>query len=202
MELLRKTFAPLRRLYDWTVAKAALPNAESYLAGLAFIESSFFPIPPDVLLIAMGFSNRERTFRYALTTTLFSIIGGIFGYFIGFALFETIGQPIIAFYHLEPLVEVIRAKYDANAFLAVFTAAFTPIPFKLITISAGLFHVNFFSFVLASVLGRGLRFFAVAGVMRYLGPRARPLIEKYFELFTILFTILLIGGFLVIGYLR
>ncbi|MCR4256084.1 MAG: DedA family protein [Candidatus Uhrbacteria bacterium] len=202
MELLRKAFTPLRRLYDWTVAKAALPNAESYLAGLAFAESSFFPIPPDVLLIAMGFSNREKIFRYAVTTTIFSIIGGIAGYFIGFALFEMIGQPIITFYHLEPLVEVVRAKYDANAFLAVFTAAFTPIPFKLITISAGLFHVNFLYFVLASVLGRGLRFFAVAGVMRYLGPRARPLIEKYFELFTILFTLLLVGGFVVIGYLR
>ncbi len=202
MELLRKAFGPLRRLYDWTVAKAALPNAESYLAALAFAESSFFPIPPDVLLIAMGFSNRERTFRYAVTTTLFSIIGGMAGYFIGFALFETIGQPIIAFYHLEPLVEVIRVKYEANAFLAVFTAAFTPIPFKLITISAGLFQINFLPFVFASVLGRGLRFFAVATVMRYLGPKARPLIEKYFELFTILFTMLLIGGFLVIGYLR
>ncbi len=202
MSIIRKVFGPIRRLYDWTVAKAALPIAESYLAVLSFAESSFFPIPPDVLLIAMGFSNREKTFRYALTTTLFSIFGGIFGYFIGFALFETIGQPIISFYHLEPLVEVIRAKYEANAFLAVFTAAFTPIPFKLITISAGLFHVNFLYFIFASILGRGMRFFAVASVMRYLGPKARPLIEKYFELFTVLFTILLIGGFVVIGYLR
>lgn len=202
MQFIRNLFTPIRRLYDWTVAKAALPNAESYLAGLSFAESSFFPIPPDVLLIAMGFSNRERTFRYAATTTVFSILGGVFGYVIGFALFEAVGQPIIAFYHLESLVEVIRVRYEANAFLAVFTAAFTPIPFKLITISAGLFHVDFLMFVLASILGRGMRFFAVAGVMRYVGPKAKPLIEKYFELFTVLFTVLLIGGFVVIGYLR
>jgi membrane protein YqaA with SNARE-associated domain len=202
MDTLRKIFAPIRCLYDWTVEKAAFPNAESYLAALAFAESSFFPIPPDVLLIAMGFSKKEKTFRFAAIATLFSIIGGMLGYLIGFALFEAIGQPIIDFYHLQPLVEVIRAKYDANAFLSVFTAAFTPIPYKLITISAGLFRINFLHFMLASILGRGLRFFAVGTILRYVGPKARPFIEKYFELFTIAFTLLLIGGFLIIGYLR
>lgn len=201
MEMLRTTFGPLRRLYDRIVAKAAEPNAESYLAALAFAESSFFPIPADVLLVAMGFSNRSRTFRYALTTTVFSILGGVFGYFIGYALYEAVGKPIVNFYQLEPLVHSIEVKYAANAFLAIFTAAFTPIPYKLITISAGLFHIDFIVFLVASLFGRSMRFFAVAGVMYLVGPRARPLIEKYFELFTVAFTVLLIGGFLAVRYL-
>lgn len=201
MEAMKKVFSPIRRMYDWTVEKAGRPDAEKYLAGLAFAESSFFPIPPDVLLIAMSFSNREKTLRYAAITTLFSVIGGVAGYLIGFTLFEAIGKPIIGFYHLESLVTVVQAKYEANAFLTVFTAAFTPIPYKLITIAAGLFHISFGPFMLASALGRGLRFFAVGLVIRQIGPKAKPFIEKYFELFTIAFTLLLIGGFVIIKYL-
>lgn len=201
MEAMKKVFSPIRRMYDWTVEKAARPDAEKYLAGLAFAESSFFPIPPDVLLIAMGFSNREKALRYATITSIFSVIGGIAGYLIGYFVFEAIGRPIVSFYHLESLVDVVQQKYEANAFLTVFTAAFTPIPYKLITIAAGLFRISFGPFMIASVLGRSARFFAVALVMRQIGPKAKPLIEKYFELFTIAFTLLLIGGFVIIKYL-
>jgi len=201
MEFLQKSFAPLRKLYDWTVAKSGSPKAEKYLALLAFAESSFFPIPPDVLLLAMGFSNRKRSFHYASICLLFSLLGGVIGYLIGYGLYESIGVPIISFYHLQPFMEAIGTRYEAHAFLAVFTAAFTPIPYKLITISAGLFRISFIPFFIATILGRGARFFLVAGVIYTIGPKARPFIEKYFEWFTLLFTALLIGGFFVIRYL-
>lgn len=201
MEAVKRVLSPIRRMYDWTVEKAGRPDAEKYLAVLAFAESSFFPIPPDVLLIAMGFSNREKALRYATITTVFSILGGIAGYAIGYFVFEAIGKPIVSFYHLESLVDVVRQKYNENAFLTVFTAAFTPIPYKLITIAAGLFRISFAPFMIASVLGRGMRFFAVALIMQKIGPKAKPFIEKYFEWFTLAFTIILIGGFVAIKYL-
>lgn len=201
MEAVKRVFSPIRRMYDWTVEKAGRPNAEKYLAGLAFAESSFFPIPPDVLLITMGFSNREKALRYAAITTVFSVLGGIAGYTIGYFVFEAVGKPIVAFYHLEPLVDIVRQKYNDNAFLTVFTAAFTPIPYKLITIAAGLFRISFAPFMIASVLGRGMRFFAVALVMQKIGPKAKPFIEKYFEWFTLVFTVILISGFVAIKYL-
>lgn len=202
MEMIRKAFSPLRRVYDWMVNKADHPHAERYLAGLAFAESSFFPIPPDVLLIAMGFCRREKALRYALICSVGSIAGGIVGYGIGYGLYEAIGAPIVAFYQLQELMISIGTKYEANAFLTVFTAAFTPIPFKLITIAAGLFKISFGPFIIASAIGRSARFFMVALVIRELGPRARPFIEKYFELFTVAFTVLLVGGFLALKYLR
>lgn len=201
MPFLEQIFRPLRHLYDWTVKKAEHPKAIRWLAFFAFIESSIFPVPPDVLLIAMTFSKRERAFRYALVTMLFSVLGGILGYFIGYGLYEGIGEAIVRFYHLEPLVGAIGARYEANAAITVFTAAFTPIPYKLITISAGLFHISFGPFLLASFVGRGIRFLLVALVMYIAGPRARPLIEKYFELATLIFAALLVLGFFAIRYL-
>lgn len=191
----------MRKLYDWTVEKAGHRHAIWWLAALAFAESSFFPVPPDVLLIAMTFAKREKALRYAAVTSIFSIIGGTFGYLIGYGLFELIGRPIVAFYHLGAFMEAIGSRYDANAFIAVFTAAFTPIPYKVITISAGLFKIHFWSFILASVLGRSSRFLAVALLMYAIGPRAKPIIEKYFELATIAFTLLLVLGFVAIRYL-
>jgi len=201
MEAVKRALSPIRRMYDWTIDKAGKPNAEKYLAGLAFAESSFFPIPPDVLLIAMGFSNRQKALRYATITTVFSVLGGIAGYAIGYFVFEAVGKPIVTFYHLEPLVDMVQIKYEENAFVTVFTAAFTPIPYKLITIAAGLFHISFAPFMIASVLGRGMRFFIVALVMQKIGPKAKPFIEKYFEWFTLAFTLILVGGFLAVKYL-
>ncbi len=201
MNVLETAFRPLRKLYHWTVAKAEHPKAVYWLAFFAFLESSIFPVPPDVLLVAMTFAKRERAFRYAAVTLLFSLLGGIAGYVIGFGLYESIGQAIIHTYGLEELVQTIGARYEANAFIAVFTAAFTPIPYKLITISAGLFKISFFPFFIASLIGRGIRFFAVAGVLYYVGPKAKPFIEKYFELVTLLFTALLILGFFALRYI-
>lgn len=201
MNVLETAFRPLRRLYDWTINKAQHPKAEYWLALFAFLESSIFPVPPDVLLLAMTFSKRERAFRYAAVTLLFSLLGGITGYFIGFGLYEAIGEPIIQFYNLQALVAEVGSRYEANAFITVFTAAFTPIPYKLITISAGLFEISFFPFFLASFVGRGIRFFTVALILYVAGPKAKPFIEKYFELVTVIFTALLVLGFFAIRFL-
>jgi membrane protein YqaA with SNARE-associated domain len=201
MYLLETAFRPLRKLYDWTVEKAAQPKAERWLAFFAFIESSFFPVPPDVLLIAMTFSKREKALRYAFIAALFSILGGILGYLIGFGLFELVGRPIVDFYHLGGFVETVGARYEANAFITVFTAAFTPIPYKVITISAGLFEISFLPFMIASILGRSSRFLAVALILYAIGPKAKPFIEKYFEFATLAFTLILVLGFFAIRYL-
>jgi len=154
MNPLKTAFRPLRGIYDWTVEKAQHRKAVYWLALFAFLESSVFPVPPDVLLVAMTFSKRERAFRYAMVTLFFSLLGGITGYLIGFGLYESIGKPIIHAYGLDNLMISIGNRYEANAFIAVFAAAFTPIPYKLITISAGVFNISFIPFLLASFTGR------------------------------------------------
>jgi len=201
MYTLETIFRPLRKLYDWTVEKAEHPKAIYWLAFFAFLESSIFPVPPDVLLIAMTFAKRKRAFRYATVTLVFSLLGALMGYAIGFGLYESIGKIIIHTYGLESLVKMIGGRYEANAVITVFSAAFTPIPYKLITISAGLFKIRFIPFMIASFFGRGLRFFAVATVLYFTGAKAKPFIEKYFEWVTVAFTFLLILGFFGLRYL-
>jgi len=190
-----------RRLYDWTMAWSKSPKAPWALFIIAFCESSFFPIPPDVLLIAMVASDNYKWFRNALICTVGSIVGALLGYFIGWGLYESIGKPIIDFYNFQPQMNLIGEKFAANAFLAIFIAAFTPIPYKVITISAGLFGLPLYILVIASIIGRGARFFLVAGLIRIFGTRITTLIEKYFDWFSIGFVVLLVGGFLVIKYL-
>lgn len=188
----------LRRLKEWTMQLSRRPNAEHALAGISFAESSFFPIPPDVLLIPITLGRREHWIRLATITTAASVIGGMFGYAIGFFLFSSIGQWIVSTYHAEELFAAMGAKYEAYAFLTVLTAAFTPIPYKIITISAGFFHISFLPFMLASLLGRAARFYLVAGIVRYVGASAEEFLEKNFNWLTLAFFILLIGGFYVI----
>lgn len=190
----------LRKLYDWTIALARHPKAEWALFGTAFAESSFFPIPPDVLLIAMAVAFPTRAFRYATITAAGSVVGGITGYAIGAFVFSTIGAPIVAFYHAEGLVQSIGLKYESYAFLTVFTAAFTPIPYKVITIAAGFFKISFLPFVLASAIGRSLRFFLLAGLIYRYGARITAFIEKYFNVLSFVFVVLLVGGYLLITY--
>lgn len=192
----------MRRLYDWTLHWSHTKYAKVSLFGIAFAESSFFPVPPDVLLIAMTVANRYKWWLYASIATVGSVLGGIFGYYIGFALFETIGQPIVDFYGLQRQFEDVGKLYDQNAFLAVFTAAFTPIPYKVFTIAGGVFQIPLYELIIGSLAGRAGRFFAVALALRIFGKKISDAIEKYFDLFSLLFMILLIGGFIAIRYLH
>lgn len=189
-------------LYTWTIHWAKTPQAPFALFGVAFIESSFFPIPPDVLLIAMVVATRKKWLRYAIICTIGSVAGALFGYFIGWGLYETIGKAIVNTYHLQPVIDLVGHKYAENAFLTIFTAAFTPIPYKVITIAAGLFHISILTLVVASIIGRAGRFFLVAGALRIFGDKIEKNIEKYFDIFSIIFIALLAGGFFALKYLK
>ncbi|MBI3421065.1 MAG: DedA family protein [Candidatus Sungbacteria bacterium] len=191
----------LHRLYHWTLKWASHPRASLALFGIAFIESSFFLIPPDILLIAMTIAKPRRWAWYAAIATIGSVLGGIFGYIIGAALWESIGKAIVQFYHFESVIKVIQENYQAHAFVTIFTAAFTPIPYKVITIAAGLFRVSLLTLIAASLIGRGLRFGLVAALLGFFGERMKQLIERYFDMLSLLFAILLIGGFLLITLL-
>ena len=180
---------------------AETPQAVPALFLLAFAESSFFPIPPDVLLIALALSIPARSFRFAFFCTLGSVLGGILGYSIGYYGYETVGKPIVDFYHGQEVMASIKIKYDTYGFLGILIAAITPIPYKIFTIASGVFNFNFLSFVSASIIGRAFRFFVVAGLIWKFGPSIRAFIDKYFNLLMVIFTILLILGFVVVKYL-
>lgn len=191
----------MRKLYDWTLHWGKTRHAKFALFGLAFMESSFFPIPPDVLLIAMTVSRKVQWFLFATICTAGSVLGAILGYFIGLTFFEAIGQPIVDLYHLEKYFEIVGEKFNQNAFLAVFTAAFTPIPFKVFTIAGGVFQISFTQLIIGSLLGRAMRFYAVAGTLRIFGQRIADAIEKYFDILSLAFMAALIGGFVLIRFL-
>lgn len=191
----------IRQLYAWVVGWAEKKQAEQALAAIAFSESSFFPVPPDPLLIALTTAKPKKYLRFALIATVFSILGGILGYLIGAVLFETIGNWVIDTYHLHSEYTAIGDRYSSNAFLTIFAAAFTPIPYKLITIAAGGFQVNFVAFILASILGRGIRFFLVATLMYHFGKRYQDKIERYIDLLGLAFIVLIILGVFALKYL-
>ncbi|HDH01113.1 MAG TPA: DedA family protein [Nitrospirae bacterium] len=167
---------------------------------LAFAESSFFPIPPDVLLITLALSIPSKSFRYAAVCTAGSVLGGVAGYFIGYGLMDLIGTPILEFYGVMDKYEYIQELYMRYDAWAVSIAGFTPVPYKVFTISAGAFKINFVIFVLASLAGRAGRFFLVAALIYRFGPPIRKFIDKYFNLLTIVFFVLLILGFIVVRY--
>lgn len=180
-------------LREWTVRHAEGKNAKWWLFGLAFAESSFFPVPPDVLLVAILMTReRVRAFFYATITTVGSVLGGLFGYAIGYFLFQTIGVWLVHTYHLESQVVTVQKLFVSNAFFAIFVAAFTPIPYKVFTIAAGLFGISIPTFIVASIFGRGGRFFAVATVMRYFGGHISRLFYRYFNLIS-LFIVVVLG---------
>jgi len=190
----------LRRLYNWTLEAASRPGATYLLGLISFAESSFFPIPPDVLLMPMVLAKRAKAWGYAAITTLSSVAGGVFGYIIGFFLFDLIGQPLLEFYGLIDAFQKFAASYNEYGAWIVFTAGLTPIPFKVVTIASGTTSLNIWVFIVASFAARGLRFFAVAGLLYWFGPQIRALLERYLGLITIAFVILLIGGFVFIKY--
>jgi membrane protein YqaA with SNARE-associated domain len=191
----------LRKLYNWTVHWADTKYAQYALFTIAFVESSFFPVPPDVLLIAMVISDVKKWAVNALICTVGSVFGSLLGYLIGWGLYETIGKFIVESYHMKDIIALVERKYAENAFLTVFTAAFTPIPYKAITITAGLFKISLSTLITASIVGRAGRFFLVAGSLRIFGRKISDSIEKYFDIFSIIFVVLLIGGFLILKYI-
>ncbi len=190
----------MRKLYNWTIHWSKTKKAPYALFGIAFAESSFFPIPPDVLLITMVVADRHKWVRNALICTLGSVLGAVLGYAIGLGFYEVVGKLIVETYHLENMMEIVRQKYEQNAFLTVFTAAFTPIPYKVITIAAGLFRISLIILVVASMVGRAGRFFLVAAALRVFGNKIEKSIEKYFDILSLLFLALGIGGYLAIKY--
>lgn len=192
---------PLRKLYDWTLAWAGKPHAEWALFWIAFAESSFFPIPPDVLLIPMVVARPQKFLRVATISTIGSVLGAFLGYYIGWGLYEAVGKPIVEFYHLQESVQMVGAKFQENAFLAIFTAAFTPIPYKVFTIASGVFNISLITLIIASIIGRAGRFFLVAGALRLWGARIAQTVEKYFNWFSIAFVVLLVAGFVLVKYL-
>ena len=191
----------LKRLYDWTMAKAASKHSETWLATISFAESSFFPIPPDLLLVPMILANREKAWRIATICTLASVVGGIAGYMIGYFLYETIGQWVIEFYHLEDRFEQLRHTFIEYGAEILIIKGMTPIPYKLLTITAGVAGLSLWVFILASILSRAMRFFLVAALLYWFGAPIRDFIEKRLTLVTSAFAVALVGGFAVLKFL-
>lgn len=199
----------IKRFYDWTLSWASSKWGAVALFVLAFAESSFFPIPPDVLLIALCLGATTRSFRYALICTVASVLGAMAGYSIGFFLWQNSAGEFTAiadfFFRVIPGFDLakygeISAMYDRYNFWVVFTAGFTPIPYKLITITAGVFNINFVMFLIASVISRGMRFFLISWLIWKFGAPIKVFIDKYFNLLAIAFTVLLVGSFFIVKY--
>ena len=190
----------LRRLYDWTMSLARTRHAERALAGISFAESSFFPIPPDVLLIPMVLAKRAAWLRYALICTMASVIGALAGYAIGAFLYELVGKPILVFYNAEASFEKLTQWYNVWGGWGVLFAAVTPFPYKVLTIFSGATGLSIPVFIAVSVVGRGLRFFLVSWLLHRFGEPIRGFIEKNLGLLFTLFMILLIGGFVAVSY--
>jgi len=191
----------LRKLYDWTLNKSNHSKAPWFLSLISFIESSFFPIPPDIILIPMIIANRLKAWWYAFICTISSVIGGIAGYCIGAFFYSTIGIIILKYYSLEDQFINFETFYNKNGIWIVLGAGFTPFPFKFITIASGVLHLNIFLFIVAAFISRGLRFYLIAVLLRIFGNWIKNFIDKYFNILTILFFILLIGSFILIKYL-
>jgi membrane protein YqaA with SNARE-associated domain len=188
----------IRGLYDWTMKWADSPQSLMALFLIALAESSVFPIPPDVLLIAIVAANTQRWWSAALLCSAGSMVGAMVGYWIGMVAMPTIGQPIIDFYHAQTAWGRVEAFYDDYGIWFLLVAAFTPVPFKVATIAAGATGMAFWPFVIVSLIGRSARFFIVAIVLRIYGAPVRAMIEKHFDVLSVAFVALLIAGFLVI----
>jgi len=198
---MKPLFNWIRKMYTWVEGFAAKPHALWALFIIAFTESSFFPIPPDVLLIALAVAYPKKSLRFAMLCTIGSLFGGIFGYFIGHELMQTIGRPIIDFYNAGHYWLAIENAYRGPVgvwFLVA--AAFTPIPYKVATIAAGATLMPFFPFLIASAVGRAGRFFLVAGLIWKFGPSIKSFIETYFDKLSIGFIALLVLGFIAVKW--
>ncbi|MFV0411069.1 MAG: YqaA family protein [Paracoccus sp. (in: a-proteobacteria)] len=191
----------IRRLYDWTMDLAARPYAMWALFAVAFVESSFFPIPPDALIIPMVLANRPAWLRIALVATAGSVLGALLGYWIGAALMDTVGMHILTFYGKEGDFAALSARFESWGIWAVLVAGLTPFPFKVITIFSGAVHLNLGVFITAAIIARATRFLIVAWLLWRFGAPIRDFIERRLGLIFTLFMIALIGGFYVVRYL-
>lgn len=192
-----------KKLYDWVLHWAETPYGPLALFLLALAESSFFPIPPDPLLIALCLGAIKKSWRFAFYASVASVIGGMIGYLIGYAVWDLVDSFFFKYIpgFTESLFQSVMDNFHVHGFWYVFLAGFTPIPYKVFTIASGVFKLNFFLFLLASTISRSLRFFLEAGLLRKFGPGIKTFIDKYFNWLALLFFILLFGGFLVIKYL-
>lgn len=192
----------LKRLYDRTIELSGHRHALWVLAAVAFIESSVFPIPPDVLIIPMVLAAREKAWKIAAICTIFSVIGGIAGYGIGYFLYETIGHPLLNFYGYGDKFAQFQGYYNEWGAWIVGGAGLTPFPYKVITIASGVTQLDPVVFTVASILSRGARFFLVAGLLWYFGQPIRIFIEAHLGKLTIAFFVLLLGGFVALKFLH
>lgn len=194
---------PIKRLYRWVLSWAESPFGTPALFVIAFAESSFFPIPPDVLQIALSVGKPRRSFLYAAVAMVGSVLGGVLGWYIGSALWQSMASFFFEYVpgFSEHNFELVRLRYDEHAFLAIFGAAFTPIPFKVFTIASGVFEVALGTLIAASVLGRGARFFIIATGIFFLGPQVKSLLDRYFGIVSLALLVLGVAGFAAIKLL-
>jgi len=193
-----KKFSLLQRLYNRCMQWIQTPAGVWGLFLLAVAESSFFPIPPDVFLIALCIAVPEKSFKYATICAAGSVLGGALGYGLGLAFMDTLGQPILDLYGLEDNYHIVQALYQQYDAWAVAAAGFTPLPYKLFTITAGAFKINFPTFMLVSLAARSARFFLVAALIYKFGAPVQYFINRYFNILTVVFLLLLLGGFVLI----
>jgi len=194
-------FSWIRKMYQWVEGFSTKPGALWALFIIAFMESSFFPVPPDVLLIALAVAMPKRSMKFALICTVGSVLGGLFGYFIGYELMDMVGRPIIDFYNAQEYwLKVEEAYRGPVGVWFLVAAAFTPIPYKVATIAAGATLMPLLPFFIASALGRAARFFLVAGLIWRFGPSIKTFIDKYFDKLSIAFVVLLVLGFVAVKW--
>lgn len=192
----------VKRMYDWTRNWARTPYGIWALFVVAVSEASFFPVPPDVLLLVLAVSRPAKSFVFAAVCSVGSVIGGCIGYYLGYQFFEYIGMPLLSVYGLVDRFEELRIVFQDNSFLAIMVAGITPIPYKVFTIASGFCKVDFVTLVSASVVSRSLRFFAEAGLIFLFGSRIESFIERYFNLLSVLFMILLIMGIVFMKFIH
>lgn len=189
---------PIRRLYNWVVSWADSPYGVWALFIIALMESSVFPIPPDVLLLALAFGAPRKSFKLAAVCAVGSVIGAVVGYFIGWYFFDTVGMWVVETYGSPEKVQVVKEGYESNAFGLLMLAGFSPIPFKLFTVFSGMMKIPLTTLIIASGLSRTARFMLVATFVYFLGEKAKEFIDKYFDILTIVFSLMLVGGFVVL----
>lgn len=191
----------VRSVYDWMINLSASPKAMWFLAIVAFAESSFFPIPPDIMLIPMVLAMPQKAWKIAGVATVSSVIGGFFGYGIGVFFFDLIARPILNFYGYMQQFDVFKEYYHQWGAWIVFGAGITPFPYKIITIASGVVGLDLFTFTIASIIARGMRFYLVAWLLKKYGAPMRIFIEKNLGVLSVLFLVLLVGGFAALKYL-
>jgi membrane protein YqaA with SNARE-associated domain len=190
-----------KRLYNWTLSLAKSPRAVPALAAVSFAESSFFPIPPDIVLVPMALANPKKAWWYATVCTVASVAGGVAGYAIGYLFYETVGLWLVQIYGYANKVEALRAFYDGWGWAFILVAGFTPMPYKLVTIFSGMLEYNLALFILLSTITRGARFFLVAAVLNRFGDTIRSLLDRHFVIFLTLVVFFIIAGFFVVSRL-